>query len=104
MGNVPFKSVTIESAPSDWRRQFHCGWVHAQNGQAWSNDYDRMNKSEQIAYEQGRLLAREAIAAGFALPVWRGDKGAARSVDVLWTEVWRKLGHAPVPRERTTAP
>ena len=42
-----------------------------------------MNKSEQIAYEQGRLLIRESIAEGFAICVWRGDKAGAVAVDAF---------------------
>lgn len=98
MANTSFSKTTIEGARSDFRRQFHRGWVDAQNEERWANDYDQMNCHEQIAYEQGRLLIREAIAGGFALPGWRGDKVGAWMVDGLWAMVCMKIGN-PVPPE-----
>lgn len=97
-------ATTISTAPSHWRRQFHAGWVHAQDGY-WSAEYDRMCPQEQLAYEQGRLLAREAIAAGFPLCIWRGDKAGARPVEKLWSDVSRAVGNNIIPAEwRAPAP
>ena len=97
MANSNFRMTLVKTAPHDWRRQFHRGWVDAQHGVKWPADYEIMNKSEQIAYEQGRLLIRESIAEGFAICVWRGDKAGAVAVDALWDAVYRKLGRRPVP-------
>jgi hypothetical protein len=97
MGNSNFIQSSIAAAAHDWRRQFHRGWVDAQNGVKWPADYEIMNKSEQIAYEQGRLLCREALAEGFELVVWLGDKAGAGAVDELWNEVCAKLGRRVTP-------
>lgn len=58
-----------------------------------------MSRSEQIAYEQARLFVREAIAEGFAICIWRGDKAGSKPVDDLWDAVCFKLGRSPVPAE-----
>lgn len=99
MGNAAFKNTTVQTGPHPWRRHLHRGWVDAQNGQGWPRDYDVMSRSEQIAYETGRLFVREAIVEGFPICVWRGDKAGAKAVDDLWNALCRKLGHGPVPPE-----
>ena len=97
MANSNFRMTSVKTAPHDWRRQFHRGWVDAQHGVKWPADYEIMNKSEQIAYEQGRLLCREALAEGFGLVVWRGDKAGSGAVDELWDKVCAKLGRRVTP-------
>jgi len=98
MANSKFIGTTIATGPHDWRRQLHRGWVDAQNGCSWPRDYDLMNKAEQIAYEQGRLLIREAIVEGFAICLWRGDKAGAKPVDDLWNAVCAKIGRRVTPK------
>lgn len=89
--NSNFRRTTLEKAPSKFRRAFHRGWVDGQHNARWLRDYDRMTEDEQLGYEQGRLLAVEALAAGFALPVWRGDKSGARAVGELGAKVARAI-------------
>lgn len=98
MGNNHLLKTTIEGAPHEWRRHYHRGYVDAQNGK-WAADYEKMSRNEQIAYEQGRLTVREAIAAGLGLIVWRGDKAGARAIDGLWHAIHAKIGHPVVPQE-----
>ncbi len=74
IANNNFGYTNISNGPHSWRRQIHRGWVEAQNGRPWPDAYEVMTKSEQIAYEQGRLLAFEAKAAKYRLPFWSGDK------------------------------
>ncbi len=97
MANTKWRMSMIAAGPHPWRRQIHCGWIDAQNGVAWSPVYERMSKSEQMGYEQGRLLVREAMAEGFGLPIWCGDKAGCGPVDDLWTNVCAKLGRSVCP-------
>ncbi len=99
MGNTHFGGTLVRTASHEWRRQFHCGWVDAQNGEPWPGNYEAMSRSEQIAYESARLLVREAIVEGFAIPIWRGDKAGALVIDELWGAVCRRLGGRPTPPE-----
>jgi hypothetical protein len=93
-GNHIFFVRPIAAGTPAWRRQLHRGFVDAQNRpRHWPrDDYETMSTSEQIAYECGRLLVREAIAEGFALPVWRGDKAGCGPVDRLHSSVCQALG------------
>lgn len=104
MGNTSFATSSIARGPHPWRRQIHRGYVDAQNGRAWPDEYERMSRAEQVAYEQGRLLAREAIAEGFGLPVWRGDKAGCVPVDDLWIAVSMKLARPLCPPEWQPGP
>lgn len=89
--NTNFRSTTISTAPHEWRRAFHRGYVDWQNRAPWPHDWDVMSKREQLGYEQGRLLAAEAVTAGIPLPYWRGDKAGADKMDDLWRRTEKRI-------------
>ncbi len=99
LGNIPQIATGLYGASPEFRRYFHRGWIDAQNGVPWAVDYNYMSDIDQMAYEQGRLLVREAIAEGFPLHVWHGDKATCGQVDWLYHLVCTKLGRNISPPE-----
>lgn len=80
--NNRFGDTTLAAAPVAYRWAFHRGWVEAQNTRRFCRAYDtEMTPREQIAYECGRLLVVNVIAAKLTVPVWHGHKAGCESVE-----------------------
>jgi uncharacterized protein (UPF0335 family) len=98
LSNNRWRSTTLETAPIEWLRAFHQGWVDAQNRNGWPRGYDDASKMQQIAYEQGRLQVVNIIAAGMPVPGWRGDRAGVEPVRVSEIKAIGLIG-SPIPPE-----
>lgn len=91
--NAKWKRTTLATAPHEWRRTWHRGWLDAQNApERWPRDYDRMSPTEQLGYEQGRLHLRNVLAARLPVPAWDGRKSTCGAVEDAMYRALRVVG------------
>jgi len=78
---------------------FKLGYQDAYFNSPWSRAYDRMTFSDQLQYEQGRLIGIALKSRGVA-PRWKPDIQCPRDLPRLI----REYGHGVVPvRQKVSA-
>ena len=77
------------------RPAFRLGYLDAYYNKPFSRTYDRMVFSDQLDYEQGRLIAKALLIVGLA-PQWRPQVQCPRDLPKLAKEYAR----GAIPRSR----
>lgn len=68
------KSAKFRQCREEFRIAFFMGYKdYRESPDTWSELYEVMNESEQLGYEQGRLLACGINTVQGNVPLWRGS-------------------------------
>lgn len=86
MKNENFRMMSLGQGPHAWRRAFWIGLVDIRHGLGFRDEFEKMSHSEQLGYEQGRLMTLNIRAAGMPPPGWNGSRAGA---DYFATEYFR---------------
>ena|SRR6185312_6504512 len=96
MENHVGRSTTLATCPDFYLRAFYRGWMDGQHTAAWTDDYERASRADQVAYESGRLVVLNVIASGLPVPIWRGDRAGVRAVGIAAMRSIDRTGN-PLP-------
>lgn len=99
MDNGGWRRRQMAEMPVDWLRACAQG-LRDGGSDGWPSGWETATKSQQIAYEQGRLWGAQARACGIPVPDWSGQRSFVNRVEHMLRAVL-KTGGDPVPHETT---